>query len=55
MFEVEGEGGQIYTDFLVKKICLDWFVVVFFFCVFFLLFRGLKLRGRETIVKDEEH
>ena len=36
MFEVEGEGGQIYTDFLVK-ICLDWFVGMFicFVWVFF--------------------
>ena len=62
MFEVEGEGGQIYTDFLVKKfvfVGLFWFFFFFcfffFFLFFFLLFRGLKLRGRETIVKDEEH
>ena len=37
-------------------VCCDvFFVFVFLFFGFFLLFRGLKLRGRETIVKDEEH
>ena len=61
-------GGSNLHGFFSKKICLDWFVrmffmVFFFFCCCFffffffllLLFRGLKLRGRETIVKDEVH